>query len=152
MKRSLLAVSALFLGASMVYAGSHGGMVTYENDVRPLMEKQCFACHGEHAPLLEEFDANKEQYEELSQGPRMTTYEMVIEFVKGDDAGAIMRRLDDGTNTQDGAPGNMFAYLGANDAERKKNLAVFKEWVGYWTMKRSHELSEEELGKFKIYK
>ena len=144
MKQSLLAAIALFLGASMVYAVSHGGGVTYEKDIQPLMENQCFACHGEHSPLLEEFDANKEQYEALSQGPRMTTYEMVMEFVKGDDAGALMRRLDDGTNTQDGAPGNMFTYLGATDEERKENLAVFKEWVGYWTLKQSHELSDED--------
>jgi hypothetical protein len=147
MKRSVMAVSALFLGASMVYAASHGGGVTYENDVRPLMDNQCFACHGEHAPLLEEYDANKEEFAAYFQGPRMTTYEMVMEFVKGDDAGALMRRLDDGTNTQDGVPGNMFTYLGASDEERQENLAVFKEWVGYWTLKRSHELSAGGIGK-----
>ncbi len=152
MKRSVMAVSALFLGASMVYAGSHGGGVTFENNIRPLMENQCFACHGEHAPLLEEYDANKEEFEALLQGPRMTSYEMVMEFVKGDDAGALMRRLDDGANTQDGAPGNMFTYLGETDEERQENLAVFKEWVGYWTLKRSHELSAEELEKFTVHK
>lgn len=151
MKRSVLAVSALFLGASLVYAGSHGGGVSYEKDIQPLMENQCFACHGEHAPLLEEYDANKEEFAAYFQGPRMTTYEMVKEFVSGADAGALMRRLDDGTNTEDGAPGNMFTYLGETDEERRENLAVFKQWVGHWTLKRSHELTEEDLAQFKLH-
>ncbi|MBM9535634.1 hypothetical protein [Desulfobulbus alkaliphilus] len=151
MKKTLLALGALCFGVSLAYAASHGGGVTFQNDIRPLMEQHCFACHGEHAPLLEAFDADKEKYEALSQGPRMTTLEMVKEFVSGDDAGALMRRLDDGTNTQDGSPGNMFMYLGATDEERQENLAVFKQWVGHWTLKRSHELTEEDLAQFKMH-
>jgi hypothetical protein len=38
--------------------------------------------------------------------------------------------LDDGKNTKDGKPGNMYQYLGATEDERQKNLKLFKKWVG----------------------
>ena len=149
MKRSVFTLCILALMATMVYAGSHGG-VTYQNDIRPLMERQCFGCHGDHAPSLDEFDEDKQKYEDLSQGPRMTTYEEVTIFVNGDDAGALMRRLDDGSNTADGNPGNMNIYLGETDEARKENLSLFRQWVGHWTLKRSGDLTEEDMEKFNI--
>lgn len=149
MKRCIVMVGALLFSITTVFAGSHGD-VTYQNDIQPLMESKCYMCHGDHAPSLEEFDANQETYEARNQGPRMTTYEEVKVFVTGDDAGAMMRRLDDGSNTADGDPGNMYHYLGRTDEARQKNLSLFKEWVGHWTLKRSHELTDEDLEKFRI--
>jgi hypothetical protein len=69
--------------------------------------------------------------------------------VKGSDAGALMRRLDDGKNTKDGKPGNMYTYLGSADAQRSANLETFKKWVGSWSLKRRKELSTEELDAIK---
>jgi hypothetical protein len=56
-----------------------------------------------------------------------------------------MRRLDDGKNTKDGKPGNMYEFLGGTQEERQKNLALFKQWVGLWTLKRLPELTREEI-------
>jgi hypothetical protein len=79
------------------------------------------------------------------KGPRFDTYGNLMVVVKGSDAGALMRRLDDGKNTKDGKPGNMHAHLGSTDTERSANLETFKKWVGNWTLKRKKELSKEEL-------
>ncbi|WP_416145250.1 hypothetical protein [Planococcus koreensis] len=68
---------------------------------------------------------------------------MVI-LVNGDDAGALMRRLDDGSSTDDGEPGNMYKNLGSTAEERQENLATIKEWVGNWSLKRSEDLTDEE--------
>ena len=149
MKRALLGMCILALAGTVAYAGSHS-KTSYQDDVRPIMENQCFMCHGDDAPTLEEFDADKETYEARSQGPRMSNYSETIEFVKGEETGALMRRLDDGSNTEDGNPGNMYVYLGATEEEREKNLAVFKKWVGHWTLKRADDLTEEDKEKFKL--
>jgi hypothetical protein len=66
-------------------------------------------------------------------------------LVNGSDAGAFMRRLDDGKNTKDGKPGNMYVWLGSSDAERAQRLGVMKQWVGNWSLKRRKELTEGEL-------
>jgi hypothetical protein len=66
-------------------------------------------------------------------------------FVNGKDTGALMRRLDDGKNTKEGKPGNMYTGLGKTDEERAKNLETVKKWVGGWTLKRKAEITEEEL-------
>ncbi len=149
MKRYIVTVCILVISVTFVFAGSHKE-VTYQDDIRPLIESQCFMCHGDHAPSLDEFDAEQEKYENRNIGPRMATYEEVKVFVTGDDAGAIMRSLDDGSNTADGNPGNMYEYLGRTDEARQKNLSVFKEWVGHWTLKRSDELTDEDIKKFSI--
>ncbi len=148
MKRYFLTIFICVM-ATAVFAGSHG-KVTYQDHIRPLMESQCFACHGDHAPTLEEFDADQERYENRNLGPRMTTYEETKVFVTGEDAGAMMRRLDDGSNTADGNPGNMYEYLGRTEEDRQQNLSIFKEWVGHWTLKRSNELTDEDMQKFSI--
>lgn len=83
-------------------------------------------------------------------GPRMTTYQELVAFVNGDDAGAIMRRLDDGKNTPTGKPGNMNIYLGDSSEARVKNLDLFQRWVGNWTLKRQAELTAEDHKLFKI--
>lgn len=119
--------------------------VTYEKDIKMIISQKCIFCHGSDSPSLEEFDKNKEEYKKKMKGPRFVTYKELMEFVNGKDAGALMRRLDDGKNTKDGKPGNMFQYLGSTDEERAKNLEIFKKWVGNWTLKKRAELTEEEL-------
>lgn len=56
-----------------------------------------------------------------------------------------MRRLDDGKGAKDGKAGNMHQHLGPDDAERQKNLKLFKAWVGNWTHRRFPDLTKEDL-------
>jgi hypothetical protein len=139
----------LLLAATMTSANAAD--VTYRADIRPLWQARCAACHGAEAPYLGEFDTNKDKYIGMSKGPRMDTYADLLFFVAWPDTGALMRRLDDGKSAQGGKPGNMYVYLGADDAERQKNLAVFKNWVGddAWSLKRRDAISKEELLKIK---
>ncbi|MGB3426829.1 MAG: cytochrome C, partial [Burkholderiaceae bacterium] len=64
-------------------------------------------------------------------------YPHFMSYVVWPASGAMMRRLDDG-KAAGGKPGNMYAFLGANDEERAKNLATIKEWLGdgAWNMNR----------------
>jgi hypothetical protein len=116
----------MLFGCATVNAGE----VTYRKDIRPLWEQRCMGCHGEGSPTLAEFDENKDKYKALMRGPRMDTYAHLAAFVGWPDTGALMRRLDDGRNTKDGKPGNMYEHLGADEHERQRNLALFKAWVG----------------------
>ena len=126
--------------------------VTYESDIRKLTVKQCRECHGPKSPSLAEFKKDKEGYKKKDLGPRMDTYETLTIFVNGPDTGALMRRLDDGTNTKDGKPGNMNENLGDTPEERAANLTIFKAWVGGWTLKRSAQISEAERAAIKAPK
>lgn len=118
--------------------------ITYDNTIKSIVDQRCAACHGSSAPSMEEFKKDQEGYKAKSLGPRMDTYENLMVMVNGSDTGAMMRRLDDGANTKDNKPGNMYQYLGNNDAERAANLALFKQWIGGWTLKRAKDISEEE--------
>jgi single heme cytochrome PccH len=126
--------------------------VTYRKHIHPLWETKCAACHGANSPYLGEFDENKEKYTAMSKGPRMDTYAELLFYVAWPDTGAIMRRLDDGKNTKDGKPGNMYIYLGATEEERQKNLMLFKEWTGKdaWILKRRDAITKEDLARFKV--
>lgn len=143
--RRFLLLATLLLGGA-----AHADDITYRNDIRPLWERHCMACHGASSPYLAEFEENKARYKARLQGPRMDTYANLVAFVVWPDSGALMRRLDDGTHTEDGKPGNMYQYLGGDEAQRQKNLATFKAWVGEdaWILKRFKALSREELGRF----
>lgn len=129
---------------SYALSGEKSG-VTYEKDVKPVIDKRCMSCHGSDAPTIDEFKRNKEFFKHQKKGPRMDTYEDLMIFVNGKDAGALMRRLDDGRNTKDEKPGNMYKALGGSDTERAANFELIKKWVGGWTLKRKAELSEAEL-------
>jgi hypothetical protein len=129
---------------------SIAGEVTYTKHIKPIFEAKCMGCHGPDSPELPEFDRNKEKYKEISRGPKMDSYSRVISFAGWPDTGALMRRLDDGKNTKDGNPGNMYKHLGDTDEERQANLELFKAWVGNWTLKRLKEISAEELRGIKI--
>jgi hypothetical protein len=135
-------------GAMAALSGAAAAQsVTYENGVKKILSERCMACHGKGAPTLAEFDKDKEGWKKKMKGPRIDNYDNLVILVKGSDAGAFMRRLDDGKNTKDGKPGNMYNYLGKNADERAERLAVMKKWVGSWSLKRRNELSEGELAK-----
>jgi len=74
----------------------------------------------------------------------MDTYANLMTFVNGKETGALMRRLDDGKNTKEGKPGNMYQTLGGSDVERAENFMVIKKWIGGWTLKRSADITDTE--------
>ncbi|GAB4403339.1 MAG: cytochrome C [Rhodoferax sp.] len=106
---------------------------TWRNDIQPLFKKLCFECHSaeNNAPTMQEFKLDEEKYKkQLKVGPRLDTYEHARVLIDGTSTGALMRRLDDGTNPYaKGKPGNMYKYLGETDAERAANLKLIKAWV-----------------------
>jgi hypothetical protein len=137
----------LVAGAMAAFAGGAAAQsVTYENTIKKMFAERCSICHSTTvgAPTLEEFDKDKEGWAKKMKGPRMDSYANLMIFVNGSDAGALMRRLDDGKNTKDGKPGNMYNYLGKNAQERAEHLAKVKDWVGSWSLKRRKELSDAE--------
>ena len=142
MSRLIVTAFVIMAAAVPVFAGE---AVTYEKDIKGIIAKQCLSCHGSDSPAMEEFKRDQEGYKKKMKGPRADTYGNLMVMVKGSDAGALMRRLDDGKNTKDGKPGNMYTHLGGADAERSANLEIFKKWVGNWSLKRHKELSKEEL-------
>lgn len=146
MSRMILAVFVILAVSVPVFAAE---TVTYEKDIKGMIAKQCFSCHGSDAPTMEEFKKDEEGYKKKMKGPRYDTYANLLVVVKGSDAGALMRRLDDGKNTKDGKPGNMYTYLGSTDAQRSANLETFKKWVGSWSLKRRKELGTVELDAIK---
>jgi hypothetical protein len=139
-------VLVLLLGLSCAYADEVG----YKAHIKPIFDAKCLACHGSTSPEYPEFKSEMERYTRENKGPRMDSYTYLIFFVGWPDTGAIMRRLDDGKNTGDGKPGNMYQYLGNTEEERQENLAMFKRWVGNWTLKRWREISKEELEAIKV--
>lgn len=124
--------------------------VRYTTHIRPIVEARCSACHGSDSPEYPEFEAHAKKYEAASKGPRLDGHTYLGSFVGWPDSGALMRRLDDGKSTKDGKPGNMYEHLGDTEAERQKNLALFKAWVGHWSPKRWPEVTKEELDRLKL--
>jgi hypothetical protein len=91
--------------------------------------------------------------------PRTDSYADLVQLISWPDSGALMRRLDDGANTTDKKPGNMYRHLGENDAERAKNLQVFKAWLGgegTWNLNRwtargeLPAITKEQLDRIKL--
>jgi len=124
--------------------------VTYKEHIRPLWEEMCERCHGSAAPTYADFlkyrDDPAVNFD--GKGPRMDSYEGLVYFVNGPQAGALMRMLDDGTSSPGGQPGPMYRHLGRS-SQRKPNLLLFKQWVGEeaWVVKKAGELSKEEVAK-----
>lgn len=151
MRKILLSVAAIIISVPVSAA-------TYKSDIVPIFKSKCDTCHGAKSPYLSDFKKSKDKYKKENIGPRMDTYADLIFYVGWPDTGAIMRRLDDGTNSLNGKPGNMYQYLGANDGERKANFKVFKAWVGEdaWNLKRWNKkgdvpgVTKEEVSKLKI--
>lgn len=135
---------------ALVWAGqAQAAEVTWQKDIKPIFDKQCAACHGANSPEHDVFAKDKKGFTEKGIGMRMETYSHLISYVGWPYTGALIRRLDDGTSRTDQKPGNMYEYLGATDAERQANLAIFKAWVGSWNVKRWSEISKEELSAIK---
>ena len=132
--------------------------VTYTKDIAPIFKEWCAECHGAEAPDIHAFKADEKKFTKEKTGPRMNSYDELISFIGWPDTGAIMRRLDDGKSTRDGKPGNMYKNLGEDDAERQKNLAIFKAWVGEggWNLNRFKArgdvpaITKEQLDKLKL--
>jgi len=118
--------------------------VTYRNQIKPLFDARCSGCHGSDSPEYKAFKQDKEKWLSKGFGPRMDSYSYLVYFTGWPDTGALMRRLDDAK------PGNMYQHLGDSEAERQQNLALFKAWVGEWTLKRFDALSKEELAGIKV--
>lgn len=149
MKKLIPALLA-FAASSQVLADD----ITYAKHIRPLWEDKCERCHGTSAPTYAAFLKDKKTFELDDKGPRMDTYESLMFFVNGaEEAGALMRRLDDGSNTKDGQPGNMYRHLGRGE-QRKENLQIFKQWIGEgaWIVKGVGEFSKDEIQKIKAAK
>lgn len=132
--------------------------VTYRNDIRPLIKAQCGECHGDGAPSLQEFLLDQEKFKKEKLGPRTDAYADLVQLIGWPDSGAFMRRLDDGSNSAEKKPGNMYKRLGSNDAERAANLKVIKAWVGEdaWNLNRWTKrgevpaITKEQMDKLKL--
>lgn len=147
-----LSISTSILGIILsLPALSTAAEADYRKDVRPLWQEKCASCHGAESPYVADFKADKDKFTAAMKGPRMDTYADLLYFVAWPDSGALMRRLDNGKSTSDGKAGNMYQYLGKTDAEREKNLGVFKAWVGddAWTLKRRDAITKDDLIKIK---
>src|SRR4030067_2249910 len=103
MKKMIFVIPLLMLAIPVIGETQ----TTYTKDIRLLMEARCSNCHGSNAPLVGEFKKDREKYTKEKKGPRMDSYAHLVEFVKGNDAGAIMRRLGDGKKKEDKKPGHM---------------------------------------------
>lgn len=148
-KRMLTTSSAalLLLAAAPAPAAEE---VRWSTHIRPVFAQRCAPCHGDGAPEYGEFAKDPERYKKIPKGPRMDTHAHLVHFTGWPDTGALMRRLDDGKGRKDGKPGSMYGYLGSDEAERQKNLALFKAWVGHWTLKRLPELTREDLAAIRV--
>jgi mono/diheme cytochrome c family protein len=144
----LLVAACTFVAASAGVSAAEQ-TVTYENTIKKIVADRCLGCHGANSPSLAEFNKDKKSWAKKFKGPRMDSYEALVTFINGSDAGAIMRRLDDGKSAGSGKPGNMHNYLGSTDAERAQRLDQFKNWVGNWSLKRRKDLTASELAAIK---
>lgn len=150
-----LAIATVCIASSLPVCAQD---VTYRNQIKPMIQKLCAECHGDDAPTLAEFKLAEEKFKKEKLGPRTSTYENLLQIIAYTDTGALMRRLDDGTNTADKKPGNMYKYLGETDAERAANLAIVKAWVGEgaWNLNRWTArgdvpgITKEQLEKLKL--
>ncbi|MBZ0154627.1 MAG: cytochrome C [Alphaproteobacteria bacterium] len=138
---------AIGLCASGVWAEE----VTYRTHIKPVFDAKCAGCHGKDAaPEYYAFKEEKEKWLSKGQGMRMDTYSHLVYYTAWPDTGALMRRLNDGKGTKDGKPGNMYQHLGATEEERQKNLALFKAWVGNWTLVKWPEITKEDMNGIKV--
>jgi hypothetical protein len=146
MKRLMVVMTIILI----IWGNALAEEVTYLEHIKPIVDSKCLHCHGPDSVEYEAFKAEKEKWLANSKGPRMDTYSHLIFYTAWPDTGALMRRLDDGKNTKDGKPGNMYIYLGSTEEERQKNLELFKKWIGNWTLKRWNDITKEELDGIKV--
>lgn len=149
MKKPVFTLITLLI-LTMLPFSAYADEVKYTTHIKPILERMCSQCHGADAPEMKEFKKDKDKYKAMHKGPRMDGYALLIQFIGWPDAGAVMRRLDDGKSAKDSKPGNMYEYLGTTDEERQKNLDTFKAWIGNWNLKKWPEVTKEDLDKLKI--
>lgn len=150
--RSFAVIPVLFAGI-ITSAGAQES--TWRKDIQPLVAAKCASCHGAKQPGFAEWNVQRGNDKTLA--PRLDTYAYFMNHVVWPETGAIMRRLDDGKGAPGGKPGNMYAYLGSDDAERAKNLQAIKVWLGdgAWNLNRWEKrgetpaVSKEQLDKIK---
>ncbi len=142
-------VAVLIVTVFMV-TGLYAEDISYTANIKSIFDQKCLKCHGADAPEYKEFKKDKKKYILLNKGPRMDSYTYLLYFVGWPDTGALMRRLDDGNNTKNGKPGNMYINLGDSEAERQINLETFKQWVGNWSLKRWSVVKKEEIEGIKV--
>ncbi len=111
---------------------------SYRKEVAPIIKAQCFECHDSTSPSQVQFQTNVEGYKTAKVGPRLDTYADLMALIVWPDTGALMRRLDDGSQHPDKKPGNMYKHLGDSELERQANLAIIKSWLGEnaWNLNR----------------
>lgn len=147
-------LSTIILFAATVAASTVGyaaEQVTWTGAIRDVVEKRCVICHGsDAAPEYYEYNKNKQKWKDSGKGMRLNSYSHLIFYTAWPDTGALMRRLDDGSSKADKKPGNMYEHLGDNELERQKNLALFKAWVGNWTLKKWNDISKEDMLGIKV--
>ncbi|MDK9708281.1 MAG: hypothetical protein OEL83_14655 [Desulforhopalus sp.] len=119
MKKMVIGLALLTFIASPALAAER----TWLNDVQPIINAKCVSCHGPGQPEYNEWRLLSEE-KQKTVAPRMDTYPHFMSFVLWPATGAVMRRLD---NVK---PGNMYEYLGENEAARAANLTIIKEWLG----------------------
>ena len=150
----ILAASLGLLAAVSASAGAQD--LTWRKDIQPVVAAKCGGCHGASQPDFAEWNVRRVNDKNLA--PRLDTYPLFMNHVIWPETGAIMRRLDDGKAPgAGGKPGNMYAFLGADDAERAKNLQMIKSWLGEgaWNLNRwgkrgdTPAITMEQLGKIK---
>jgi mono/diheme cytochrome c family protein len=146
----MLRASVVFLLLLGFWGWAYAQEVSYREHIRPILKERCLGCHGPDSPEYKAFKLRKAHYIARGKGPRLDSYTYLVYFVGWQDTGALMRRLDDGTNTPDGSPGNMYRYLGDTEAQRQRNLRLFKRWVGHWSLKRWGQWSLKELQSLKL--
>lgn len=146
MKNVLAALAITSLTGATVQAEE----ITWSSTIKDVFGKHCIACHGSDAPEYAAFKKDKEAWLKKGVGMRMETYSHLVSFVGWPNSGALMRRLDDGKGSKEGKAGNMYQHLGADEQERQANLALFKQWIGNWNLKRWADLSKDELNGVKV--
>jgi len=145
MKTSLATFTLTVLAVTSVQADE----ITWSGTIKQVFEKHCITCHGSNAPEYPAFKKDKDVWIKKGIGMRMETYSHLVSFVGWPNSGALMRRLDDGTNSPEGKAGNMYQHLGSDEPERQANLTLFKKWTGSWNLKRWVDISINELGSIK---
>jgi hypothetical protein len=119
--------------------------ITYSQHIRPLWEQRCASCHGVNSPYLGEWQRNKEEHKRQMRGPRMDSYAELLHFIGWPQTGALVRQLDDGQQNGKGKAGGMYLYLGEDEAERQKNLALFKAWLGPDAWRANHWQAKKDM-------
>jgi len=151
--RMLTILVGLFAVAATATASAQD--LTWRKDIQPIIAAKCAGCHGPNQPGFDEW--NVQRVKDKNLAPRLDTYAFFMNHVVWPETGAVMRRLDDGKGAAGGKPGNMYNFLGADDAERAKNLQTLKAWLGEgaWNLNRWQKrgdtpgITKEQLEKIK---